>query len=358
MYKPTSLLFLFIFVSGCSGIENVPYLTEKRGVAVAEIEALVETTPVPSNDDAADDPAIWVNPNNPELSRVLGTDKQYGLIVYDLEGNQLQDLAEGRLNNVDVRQNLAIAGAHYDLAVASSRTHNSLDVFLINPDTGVTEFVDRQLLDLNEPYGTCLYKGENDIAYAFVNDTDGRYQQWRLDGLQPLQMTLVRDFRVLTQPEGCAADDLTGELFVGEENAALWRFSALPDAYDSRSLMDRTGAGALVEDIEGMDIYRVNDELAYLVTSSQGDFTYAVYEAQGSYGYLGSFRIVDDARTGVDGSEETDGLALSNQYLGEAFPKGLLVVQDGFNRNPRQSQNFKYVSWQQVAEALNLQSID
>ncbi|MBT5331320.1 MAG: phytase [Porticoccaceae bacterium] len=358
MYKLIGLLFLVLFISGCSGIENVPYLTEKRGIAVAEIQALAETTPVPSSDDAADDPAIWVNSNNPELSRVLGTDKQYGLIVYDLEGRQLQALAEGRLNNVDVRQNLLVAGARYDLAVASSRTHNSLDVFLINPDTGVTEFVDRQLLDLTEPYGTCLYKGENDIAYAFVNDTDGRYQQWRLDSLHPLRMTEVREFRVLTQPEGCAADDFTGDLFVGEENAALWRFSALPDAGDSRSLMDRTGAGALVADLEGMDIYRVNEELAYLVTSSQGDFTYAVYEAQGNYRYLGSFRIVDDILAGVDGSEETDGLALSNQYLGENYPKGMLVVQDGFNLNPRQAQNFKYVSWQAIAEALNLQSIE
>lgn len=356
--KKNLVLFLPILLNACASYESVEYTSEKRGVPVASVTALVQTTPVPSSDDAADDPAIWVNPNNPALSRVLGTDKQYGLIVYDLDGNQVQDLAEGRLNNVDVRQDLSVAGARYDLAVASSRTHNSLDVFLINPDTGVTEFVDRQYLDLTEPYGTCLYKGENDIAYAFVNDTDGRYQQWRLDSLRPLQMTLVRDFRVITQPEGCAADDLTGELFVGEENAALWRFSALPDADDSRSLMDRTGAGALVADLEGMDIYRVNDELAYLVTSSQGDFTYAVYEAQGSYSYLGSFRIVDDIHTGVDGSEETDGLALSNQYLGETYPKGLLVVQDGFNRNPRQPQNFKYVSWQSVAEALNLQSIE
>lgn len=351
-------LVFFILLGGCA--ENPQYrnIMVKNDIAVVSVHATAETTPVPSTNDAADDPAIWVHPTDASQSKVFGTDKQYGLIAYNLEGEQVQELAEGRLNNVDIRQSVVIEGALYDLAVASSRTHNSLDVFSINRQSGVADFVDRQPLDLTEPYGTCLYKHSAGDLYAFVNDKDGRYQQWRIDSVRPLAMSLVRSFRVVSQPEGCAADDLTGELFVGEENAALWRFSALPEADDSRSLIDLTGTGALVADIEGMDIYRVNSELAYLVTSSQGDFTYAVYEGQGDYAYLGSFRIVDDVYTGVDGSEETDGLTLSNQYLGEKFPKGMLVVQDGINRNPNEPQNFKYVSWLDLATAMGLQSVD
>lgn len=53
--------------------------------------AKLETRPVsqPAGDDAADDPAIWVNFANPDSSRIIGTDKQGGLAVYDLKGNQL-----------------------------------------------------------------------------------------------------------------------------------------------------------------------------------------------------------------------------------------------------------------------------
>ena len=59
--------------------------------------------PVPSRGDAADDPAIWIHPDAPEQSLVVGTDKRSGLLVYDLSGNQLQHLVAGNLNNVDLR---------------------------------------------------------------------------------------------------------------------------------------------------------------------------------------------------------------------------------------------------------------
>jgi len=32
--------------------------------------------------------------------------------------------------------------------------------------------------------------------------------------------------------------------------------------------------------------------------------------------------------------------------------EGLLVVQDGYNTEPTERQNFKYVSWKNVAETL------
>ena len=37
-----------------------------------------------------------------------------------------------------------------------------------------------------------------------------------------------------------------------------------------------------------------------------------------------------------------------------AFPHGMLVVQDGRNITPAERQNFKFVSWERVAEALQL----
>ena len=62
----------------------------------------VETAPTPSDDDAADDPAIWVHPNDPARSLILGSDKAEGLGIYDLRGARVGFLAVGSVNNVDV----------------------------------------------------------------------------------------------------------------------------------------------------------------------------------------------------------------------------------------------------------------
>ena len=65
-------------------------------------------------------------------------------------------------------------------------------------------------------------------------------------------------------------------------------------------------------------------------------------------------RIADSPTAEIDGAEETDGLAVTSVNLGEGFEQGLLVVQDGFNRRPDETQNFKLVPWAAVAGALKL----
>src|SRR5262245_960394 len=74
------------------------------------VAATVETIQVPHEGDAADDPAIWVHPSTPALSIVIGTDKKGGLAVYDLDGQQLQYLPDGNLNNVDIRTGFSLGG--------------------------------------------------------------------------------------------------------------------------------------------------------------------------------------------------------------------------------------------------------
>src|SRR5215204_4006838 len=77
---------------------------------VASVSATVETEPVRSGGDAADDPAIWVHPSNPAESTIIGTDKQGGLVVYDLAGKQLQYLSDGKMDNVDLRPGFPLGG--------------------------------------------------------------------------------------------------------------------------------------------------------------------------------------------------------------------------------------------------------
>ena len=76
-----------------------------------DVTATVETDPVPNGGDAADDPAIWLHPTDPALSTVIGTDKEGGLAVYDLDGRQIQYLAGIRPNNVDIRHGFPLERA-------------------------------------------------------------------------------------------------------------------------------------------------------------------------------------------------------------------------------------------------------
>lgn len=66
-----------------------------KGVAtddtvVSVVSAFRETVGMGADGDAADDPAIWVNPNNAAKSLILGANKDQGLYVYNLAGEELQ----------------------------------------------------------------------------------------------------------------------------------------------------------------------------------------------------------------------------------------------------------------------------
>ncbi|MHA6194595.1 phytase [Pseudomonas wadenswilerensis] len=317
------------------------------------LPAQVQTEPVPSFGDAADDPAIWVNAANPQHSRVLGTDKKGGLLVYDLAGKQLQDLRIGRVNNVDVRNGFRLGERSVDLAVASNRDHNSLHVFSIEPKTGEVAVLGEVATPLKDIYGLCLFKDAKGAIHAIANDKDGSFLQYRLDAPKgELQGELVRRFATATQPEGCVADDRGQRLFIGEEDKAVWALDARADAPTTLEQVITVG-GLVKADIEGLGFYQ-GKQRDYLVISSQGNDRYVVVEAKPPYRLRGAFSIGLNAERGIDGASETDGLDLTSANLDGPWSQGLLVVQDGRKRMPEGTQNFKYVAWSQVVEALKL----
>jgi 3-phytase len=91
-----------------------------------------------------------------------------------------------------------------------------------------------------------------------------------------------------------------------------------------------------------------------LLASSQGNFSYAVFRREGKQAYLGSFTIQDGV---VDGAEETDGIEICSFAFGEQYPRGFLIVQDGwnYNENTKRPQNFKVVDWRKIENALGLE---
>ena len=259
----------------------------------------------------------------------------------------MQSLSVGRVNNVDLRQNIANS---QDIAVASNRTENTLTFFTINKK-GLVSHVGDFALSFPEPYGTCMYKDQQGRVSVFVNDKSGLYQQWQIDSIAPIELTLVREFSVPSQPEGCTANDNTGMLYFGEEAVGLWSLDLNND--NAKPTRIEVDSDILVADVEGMDLYHAKND-TYLVVSSQGDNSYAVFSVTKAVQYKGSFRVIYNEKTGIDGTQETDGLAISSSNLGAPYEAGLIVIQDGFNRKPTERQNFKYVSWTDVAKALSL----
>ncbi|SFV16033.1 phytase [Pseudoduganella namucuonensis] len=312
----------------------------------------MQTEPVARLGDAADDPAIWVHATDPDAGRVLGTNKKQGLLVYDLKGAQTQLLEVGRLNNVDLRQNVLLDGARLDLAVATQRDDNTLILFTIDAGGTVAEAA-RFATGMEKIYGVCTYQPAGGGLEAFVNDKDGLFKHYRITRQNGAYAgTLLRSFRVASQPEGCVADDRTGRLFIGEEKRGVWTLAASGDAPASLKMVLPVGP-QLKADVEGMSLYH-GAAASYLVVSSQGDNSYVVLDALPPHKVRGRFRIGVNAALGIDGASETDGLDVSSANLGGPYASGMLVVQDGYKRLPDGPQNFKYVAWSDIASALGL----
>jgi 3-phytase len=322
------------------------------------VTATVETEPVHSKGDAADDPAIWVHPVDPGRSTILGDDKNGGLLVYGLDGKELQWIDRDKdLNNVDLRYGFPLAGrfadgeAHerVDLVVIGNETDESLNVYKVNPRSRLLEPAGSVPKLGVSPYGGCLYRSAKTGAVSFfVTSSEGIVQQWELkdNGKGGVAGTKVRQFDAGTTCEGAVADDLHAKLYVGEENVGIWKYGAEPGDGDARAMVDACGKkGKLTADVEGLAIYSLPDGTGYLLASSQGNDSFTVYRREGDNVYLGRFKIVDGA---IDGVSDTDGIEVTSAALGSAFPKGVFVAQDGSNRGG--NQNYKLVPWESIAE--------
>ena len=320
---------------------------------LANVKALSQSDPVGRQGDAADDPAIWIHPQQPSLSRVLGTNKKQGLLAYDLQGKLLQELPVGRLNNVDLRPNFKLGAHTVDLAVASNRDRNSLSLFSIDRQSGELREAGEIPTPLKEIYGICLFQPASGELYAIANGKDGTFLQYRLSAPNGgVQGELVRQFKVDSQPEGCVADDQRQRLFLGEEDVGVWAVDARADQPATLTSVIKVGS-QLHADVEGLALYQ-SAARDYLVISSQGNDSYLVLDAEPPFASRGAFRVGLNAALGIDGASETDGLEVTSVNLGGPWSQGLLVVQDGRKRMPEQTQNFKFVPWAQVTQALKL----
>ncbi len=347
MRRPFPLIAALV-AAGCTSQQPAA-----PSIQTLEVPAKAETTPVGTVDDAADDPAIWRNAANPAKSLVIGTDKRAGIHVYDLSGKQVSFTPSPRLNNVDLRADVMLAGKQTVLVAASDRQDEAnAAMALFALDTAGQKLVPLGSVPVGkgEAYGMCLWQRASDRAlFGFVVLKDGRIEQLKFDlsGAKP-SAKLVRSMKLGTQSEGCVVDDRTGILYVAEEDVGVWTFDADPSAPGEAKAFAKVDKKQLFDDAEGLALVPDGAKGGHLLVSSQGDNAYTLYAlADGKY--VGRFRVKGGA---IDGTYETDGIELMLGDFGPDYPQGLFVAQDG--DNAPETQNFKYASWADIARVLKL----
>ncbi|WUL10517.1 phytase [Streptomyces sp. NBC_00354] len=327
------------------------------------------------------------------------------------------DDAPGRFNNVDLVHRMRLSAGPADLAVVTDRGNDRLRFYRIDrnrpggPLTDVTaptvppvfSASQEEINDQRTAYGLATWTDQaTGRSYALVS----RRHETRLALLEltaapggTVGYRLVRtldlpsSFRLPNgtswspcgepgerpQVEGMVVDPADGTLYAGQEDVGIWRMRA--DLTSAPVLVDRVreygvpatynegteectpgvdpgfGGRRLSADVEGLTIVDEGDGDGYLMVSSQGDNTFAFYdrERKDNHEYEGGVRITARSRD-LDGSEECDGAAALNQPLGRAFPRGLLVVQDGHDApedGPRTATGFKFVDLGKVLDAVD-----
>ncbi|EAZ90225.1 phytase [Crocosphaera chwakensis] len=376
-------------------IDSIPFVTPTLETP-SEIRYDNPTDPDIVEGSDSDDPAIYIHPDDVEQSLVITALKNGGLALYNLDGNEIQKITPDniRYNNVDLVYGFNLDGESIDIAVVSDRRNDTLVIFKIDPTTQqLTNITSSNILESifgvddgeATAYGLATYTSPvTGQVYTFVSQADGdQITQLELisDGQGNVTAEIVRTLSVPipddsevedAQVEGMVVDRELGYLYVGQEGFGIWKFYAEPDSSDTGTIVDTVKDinpnSNLTADVEGLTIYYGEDGKGYLLASSQGDSSFAVYDRQGSNSYLGNFVVGEN--NGIDGVEESDGADIINVALGDKFPKGLLVVHDGSNedatvfQDPEDGEiqnfntNFKYIDLEDLNATLPFFKLD
>ncbi len=341
-------------VSGCGG-EDESRRKQTDPVGLVQAPADVETEPTQHSGDSADDPAIWVNSQDPSASLVIGNDKQGALETYNLDGTLVQRIESPTKfwGNVDIRHDVLLATGPADVVAAANSgvrlyavDRRSRQLSPITPDG--------EPLDTGGGEGVCLYQNPEGQLSVFMVFISGGVRQFALEdnGSGELSLDLVRSFKVGSEAEGCVVDDDNGSLYMAEENVGLWKYDADPAGGATRTLVDGLQPeGHHLADVEGVTLVDDGDGRGLILTSSQGQGAepsyFSSYDRE-SGSYQSSFRIVNGDE--ADGCSHTDGITATASALGRDFPEGVFVCQDDANTAPgvAGNQDFKLTRLEKV----------
>ncbi|MBT4880019.1 MAG: phytase [Alphaproteobacteria bacterium] len=320
-------------------------------ISRASVEASVFTTSVPGD---ADDPAIWIDRENPEKSLIIADDKEVNgaLYAWDLSGAEVYKTETlNRPTNVDVRYDIDVNGQKEDIVACAIRGTNEIKVFKMDPKNKV-------LVDITAPggistgfpvdtYGFTLYKRSSDgTLFGFVSSKNKDHiHQIRLhgDGNGRVAGEFVRQFGepdMVRYVEGMVADDEKDFLYAADERRGILKYKADPALYEHKVKNVFATKDGIHRDREGIALYKCPNGDGYFLLSDQAGDSLKVYERQGKNKFIGTLM--------TKGSTETDGIEVTSHSLGSKFPEGIIVAHNDGNKN------FVIYDWRDVRKALNL----
>lgn len=333
--------------------EPIPQIEDK--LPETTIKAKVVTEQVRYD---TDDPAIWVNPLDPEKSLIIGTDKNAkgALYVFDLRGKIIKEkVVTGlqRPNNVDIEYNFRLNGELIDIAVVSERLTHQIRIFKL-PDMepvdngGIPVFEGETGEGFRDLMGISMYRNpESGEVYAIAGrisgPTDGTYLwQYLLedDGEGSIRATLVRKFGKYSDKKGIesiAVDDKLGYVYYSDEKIGVRKYYADPaKGNDELALF---ASEDFAEDQEGISIYETTDKKGYILVSDQQNNRFQIFTREGTAQNPHQHELVKIVN--VD-AVESDGSDVTNVQLSNDFKKGLFVAMSN-------DKTFRYYAWEDIA---------
>ena len=350
------ILILFCFITACD--RNRESAGNKPGMdASGTIQPAIVTAAVRSD---SDDPAIWVNPANPEKSLVIGTDKHDpgALYVFDLEGNILEDKVVHNLrrpNNVDVEYGFLLDGRPVDIAVATERLMHRIRIFSLPDMTpvdngGIEVFVGEPAGEFRETMGIALYKRPGDGAvFAVVGRKNGPgtgyLWQYRLsdDGSGHVKAELVRKFGTFCgtgEIEAIAVDDALGYIYYSDEMAGIRKYHADPDLGDEQLAL--FGVKDFTEDREGISIFAEAGGDGFIIVSDQQANSFNIYNRRGPADNPHAHTLLKKVKVAA---VESDGSEVCPIALNDTFRHGLFMAMSD-------NRTFHYYRWEDIAGDL------
>ncbi len=302
----------------------------KEQLSVIEPALITEKTP-----HDTDDPAIWINKENPAESIVFGTDKDEtngGVYAFDLDGNIIENKSITGIsypNNVDVSYNFKVNDSTFvDLLVFSEREKNQMRVFSIPEMTmldngGFSVFSEEEDINNRRPMGIATYVDRNNNeTFIIVSRKEGPEEnylhQYKLvvDSLGNFDAELVRKFGAFSgvkEIEAIAVDQEAGYIYYSDEDHCIRKYHANPE--DGSEEISCFGNAYFDRDIEGIAIAKNEDGSGYLIVSNQQDHSFVIFDRQTNK-YVKTLNL---------GTLETDGCEATTENLGTKFPNGLFV---------------------------------
>ncbi len=316
------------------------------------LQPRVVTEPVRGD---SDDPAIWVNPADPERSLILGTDKQAqdgALYVFDLAGKILPDRTVHGLkrpNNVDLAYGFRLGGCSVDVAVVTERNTGRLRVFTV-PDMRPVDGGGLPVFDGDPerlPMGIGLYTRPRDgalfaIVSGRVGPREGYLWQYRLedDGTGAVRATKVREFGRFSgrkEIESVAVDNELGRVYYSDEQVGVREYAADPGAADAGRELAIFATSGFAGDHEGISILPTAGGRGYLIVSNQDGDTFEVFARETGHRHIGSLKLATHA---------SDGNEVTGRISSPRFPGGLFVAMSD-------DRTFQLYAWADLAAALD-----